>query len=83
MEIRLAWYLLNVVNARLGMCIGELTGEEITFTSFGDIWIGTGSSGTLRLYPTGFQPLGRITVRQRLKQSYGIMRSVLAELETK
>lgn len=82
-EIRLAWYLLNVVNARLGMCIGELTGEEITFTSFGDIWIGTGSSGTLRLYPTGFQPLGRITVRQRLKQSYGIMRSVLAELETK
>ena len=80
-EIRLAWYLLNVVNPRLGVCIGALTGEEISFTSFEDIWVGAGSEGAIRLYPTGFQPLGKITVKQRLKQSYMAMSSVLEELK--
>ena len=80
LEIRLAWYLLNVVNARLGVCIDEPNGEDIGFTTFSDVLVGAGDDGEIRLHSAGFRPLGQIAVSERLKASYGIMQSVFAEL---
>lgn len=81
LEIRLAWYLLNVANARLGVCIGELDGEEIEFADFSDIRIGAGEEGEIKLVCTNYQPIGEIAVSPRCKRSYKIMQGVFAEIE--
>lgn len=80
LEIRLAWYLLNVANPRLGICIDELDGEEIEFTEFSDIYIGAGEKGEIELVSAGYQKIGEITVTSRLKNSYGIMQRVFSEI---
>ena len=69
-DIRLAWYLLSVVNARTGMCIGELSGEDIGFTSFSEVMIGSGQTGNIAMFSAGFEPVGEIGVTSRLKASY-------------
>lgn len=80
-EVRLAWYLLNVVNARLGVCIDEPVGSELGFTSFSDIYVGAGQSGSIMLSSAGFRPLGKIKTAERLKRSYKYMTDVFAELK--
>lgn len=79
-EIRIAWYLLNVANARLGVCIDELRSDEITFTKFDEIYVGAGKNGEIKLSPAGFRPLGDITVTERLKKSYHIMADAFREV---
>lgn len=76
-EIRIAWYLLNVANARLGVCVDELKGDEIAYTEFSDIFIGSGKSGKINLYSAKFKPLGNIKITQRLKKSYKILQEGL------
>ena len=76
-EIRIAWYLLNVANARLGVCIDELSGDEIAYTEFSDVFIGSGKSGKIELYSAKFKPLGNIKITQRLKKSYKILQEGL------
>ncbi|MDE6658974.1 MAG: family 2 glycosyl transferase [Eubacterium sp.] len=80
LEIRLAWYLLNVGNARLGMCVDKLTGEEVEFTKFSDIYIGGGMKDEIKLYSTSFKPLKHIKITPRLKQSYPIMQKAFEEV---
>lgn len=80
LEVRIAWYLLNVANARLGICIGELNKDEIGFTEFSDIYVGSGSSGEIKMFSAAFRPLGNITVKTRLKKSYKAMQGVFAEI---
>lgn len=80
LEIRLAWYLLNVVNSRLGVCIGELVGEEIEFTDFSDIYIGSGEKGKIELFSANYNSIGEITVSSRLKSSYKIMQGIFSEI---
>ncbi len=80
LEVRIAWYLLNVANARLGICIGELNKDEIGFTEFSDIYVGSGSGGEIKMFSAAFRPLGNITVKTRLKKSYKAMQGVFAEI---
>ncbi|MDD6095787.1 MAG: hypothetical protein PUC29_08605 [Clostridia bacterium] len=82
-EIRIAWYLLNVVNSRLGVCIDELCGEEIGFTEFSDIYIGSGEKGEIKLSSAKYEPLGEINVASRLKKSYNNLQDILGEIKEK
>lgn len=79
-EIRLAWYLLSVANARLGVCVDELNTQEISYTALPDIFVGGGQTGSIALVSAGFRPLGSITVTQRLKASYPLLQAAFAEL---
>ncbi|MDD6203943.1 MAG: hypothetical protein PUC05_02970 [Firmicutes bacterium] len=80
LEIRLAWYLLNVVNSRLGVCIDELIGEQIGFTVFSDIYIGAGEKGKIEMVSAGYKPIGEIMVSERLKNSYKMMQAAFSEI---
>lgn len=79
-EIRIAWYLINVYNARLGICVDEPIGDDIQFTKFSDILIGAGKSGKIDMFSTDFEPLGSIKITERLKPSYKSMKEVFAEI---
>ena len=80
LEIRLAWYLLNVVNARLGVCIDELDGEKISHAGIPDIYVGSGEKGEIKLVSADYEPLGEITVYPRLKASYEVIRGIFSDI---
>lgn len=80
-EIRLAWYLLNVMNARLGVCMDEFNSANISFTNFDEIRIGSGQSGNISLFPAYFEPIENMKTTERLKQSYGYMQSIFGKIE--
>lgn len=73
-EIRIAWYLVNVMNPRTCACIDELNGDSIDFTTFSAVKVGVGSGGSIELADADFTPVKKAVVRSRLKQSYFIMR---------
>jgi len=78
-EIRLAWYLLGVMNARLGVCINEFNGEDISFTNFDDIYIGGGEKGKISMSSADFEPVS-MKITKRLKKSYKYMQKVFDEI---
>jgi hypothetical protein len=80
LEIRVAWYLLNVANARLGICMSEFTSEKVEYTDIKDISIGCGENGEISLYSASFSPLGDIKTTERLKQSYYILKETFANI---
>ena len=80
MEIRLAWYLLNVMNPQTSICIDEFDGEDIGFSEFTTIRIGGGMSGNLILEDAGYTPVRDVKVRMRLKKSYQYMKKTFAEI---
>lgn len=79
-EIRLAWHLLNVYNARLSICVDQLDSDELKFTQFNDIKVGSGSSGNIHLSRTYFEAPKNIKIKERLKASYYSMKEVFSEI---
>ena len=79
-EIRLAWYLLNVMNPQTSICIDEFDGEDIGFSEFTAIRIGGGMSGNLVLEDAGYTPVRDVKVRMRLKKSYQYMKKTFAKI---
>ncbi len=80
LEIRLAWYLLNVANVRQGICMAPFTSDRVEYADITDIYIGGGQTGQVPLHPTAFSALGGLWTRCRLKQSYYILQEAFATL---
>ena len=82
-EIRLPWYMLGVMNAREGICIAQPDGDEMRFTSFDNIKIGSGDGGYIKMYDAHFEKISDISYRSRLKKSYDILKECFAEILNK
>lgn len=80
-EIRIPWYLLNVMNPRTGTCIDEFKAEDITFTDFDSVYIGAGTEGEITLYNADFAKIKDVKIKQRLKKSYYIVADTLKEID--
>lgn len=78
-EIRLAWYLLGVMNPRTAACYAPLIGGTVEFTTFDSIRIGAGAAGAIELYDAEFSPIDYVDPIPRLKRSYAYMQSVFTE----
>lgn len=83
LEIRIPWYLLNVMNPCAGVAVGNLNDAEmITFTDFGRIRIGIGgqASASITLMDTAYKNIEEVKYHTRLKKSYDILKRVLGAL---
>lgn len=70
-EIRIAWYLLNVMNPTTKACINtQFKGDEITYSNFGAIKIGSGTEGKIKLNDAKFTGVKNVKLTQRLKKVY-------------
>lgn len=70
-EIRIAWYLLNVMNPTTKACINTpFKGDEITYSNFGAIKIGSGTEGKIKLNDAKFTGVKNVKLTQRLKKVY-------------
>lgn len=70
-EIRIAWYLLNVMNPTTKACISTpFKGDEITYSNFGAIKIGSGTEGKIKLNDAKFTGVKNVKLTQRLKKVY-------------
>lgn len=80
-EIRLPWYLLGVLNGALGTAVGDLYAEGgMAYTRVEDISLGLGTADApISMSPMGYTGLSRVTWHGRLKKSYGILQSFLAQ----
>lgn len=80
LELRLAWYLLEIKNPRTMICYAPLTLDKIGFTGFKTIRLGAGRQGEIKLYDTGFRGLRQPDYSQRLKKSYEDLTREFADL---
>ena len=80
LEVRVAWYLLGVVNARTRTCIGPLRGDKITFSEFENIYIGAGESGRIALSDANFTDLAEPSLTLRAKKTYDGLRGAFEEI---
>lgn len=70
-EIRIAWYLLNVMNPKTKACINTpFKGDEITYSNFDAIKIGSGTEGKIKLNDAKFTGVKNVKLTQRLKKVY-------------
>lgn len=70
-EIRIAWYLLNVMNPTTKACISTpFKGDEITYSNFDAIKIGSGTEGKIKLNDAKFTGVKNVKLTQRLKKVY-------------
>ncbi len=70
-EIRIAWYLLNVMNPTTKACINTpFKGDEITYSNFDAIKIGSGTAGKIKLNDAKFTGVKNVKLTQRLKKVY-------------
>lgn len=86
-ELRIPWYLLNVMNAADGVAIADFytqePGTDMTFTNFDSIKAGLAPAGgtqTIRLSDTGYNGIETVQFHTRLKSSYSILQKAIGEL---
>lgn len=82
-EVRIPWYLLNVINPALKVAVGDMYQlEEVSFTTFSSIHAGIGliDYSEIQLFDTGYSGLQEVTYHTRLKKSYEILKETIALL---
>jgi len=82
-ELRIPWYLLNVLNPAAGVALGDFhAAGEIVFTDFNDLKIGISaeSGEKVRLYDSGFTNITEVKYHTRLKKSYDILKQILSAI---
>lgn len=80
-EIRIAWYLLNVMNPATKACISTpFKGDEITYSSFDGIKIGSGTSGKIEIKDAKFSTVKEIKLDQRLKKVYYSLQDLYSQI---
>ena len=82
-EVRIPWYLLNVINPALKVAVGDMYQlEEVSFTTFSSIHAGIGliDHSEIQLFDTGYSGLQEVTYHTRLKKSYEILKETIALL---
>ena len=80
-EIRIAWYLLNVMNPITKACISTpFKGDEITCSSFDGIKIGSGTSGKIKLENAKFSAVKDVKLNQRLKKVYYSLQDIYPQI---
>lgn len=75
-EIRIPWYLLNVMNSTVGECLSNFYGNEgIVVQQIPDIRLGVGISGQteISLQSMGYTVREKSLFHTRLKKSYAII----------
>lgn len=82
LEIRIPWYLLNVMNASEKVCLADFFGSgELSFTSFEKIQAGAcvldGAPQTITMEPIRWSGSDAAGYRTRLKASYSIIQKAL------
>ncbi len=83
-EIRIPWYLLNVLNIREGVCVNDFMKENAEGTaSFTQVLVGAGLNGeSLTLMPVNPEQKEASEYHTRLKQSYHIISATLKMLHS-
>ena len=80
-EIRIAWYLLNVMNPTTKACISTpFKNKEITFSDFENIKIGSGISGKIKLEDAKFSAVKDVKLNQRFKKVYYSLQDIYPQI---
>lgn len=84
-EIRLPWYLLNVLNINEGVAMNDFNKEKaLSTTKFTDIKVGcgvlSGEASEIQLNSVGLKFKERSSYHTRLKKSYTYIQKTLSEL---
>ncbi len=82
-EVRIPWYLLNVMNSTVGVCLADFySAGGVTMTDIPGIRIGLGVPGAsdIPLADIGYTTKERSSFHTRLKKSYAIVRKALEGL---
>lgn len=75
-EVRIPWYLLNVMNSTVGVCLGDFYVEDAAeWSTFTDVRLGLASPGQtdVPLYIMGYTTKSESSFHTRLKKSYEII----------
>ena len=80
-EIRIPWYLLNVMNSTNGICLSDFYKSRTDFESFTEIKIGICRPGdkNVQLNSIGYTTKEKSSFHTRLKQSYYIVRDAMKD----
>lgn len=86
-EVRIPWYLLNVLSPAESVCMGDFyggkAGAAVKTQSFGSLYIGVGTQGQqapIQLSAFDIEAWGQSTYHARLKKSYDILQKGLADV---
>ncbi len=80
-EIRIPWYLLNVMNSTCGVCITDFYVGGIDFEQITGVKVGICSPGDKNagLYSIGYSPKEESSFHTRLKKSYYAVQSAMKD----
>lgn len=83
-ELRIPWYLLNILNVREGVCVNDFMKENAEGTAaFSQVLIGAGVNGeSLTLQPVNIEKKDTSEFHTRLKHSYEIISATLKMLHS-
>lgn len=79
-EVRIPWYLLNVMNSTLGVCLNDFyTAGGVDVSDMPGVRLGIGTPGgkNIPLHDIGYAPREQSYFHTRLKKSYAIVQKAM------